>query len=51
MQATIENGAGLKRTLAVVFDKDTVNKVTDKVVGELARQVRVNGFRKGLVPR
>lgn len=51
MQATIENGAGLKRTLAVVFDKDTVNKVTDKVVGELARQVRVNGFRKGHVPR
>ena len=51
MQASIENGEGLKRILSIVIEQDNVKKAYDEVAKKLMKEVRVDGFRKGHVPR
>lgn len=51
MQASIKNDVGLQRTVTVTIDAETVSGTYDKIVRQLMKNVRLDGFRKGHVPR
>lgn len=51
MRATAAPEEGNKVRLSVEVDETEVAKALDEVMGRLAREVRVPGFRPGKVPR
>lgn len=50
MQVSIETTSGLERRLVVGVPADVIDKEVNKRLEEAARNVRINGFRKGKVP-
>ncbi|SHG05712.1 trigger factor [Microbulbifer donghaiensis] len=50
MQVSIETTSGLERRLTVNLPAEIVDKEVDKRLQQAAKNVRVNGFRKGKVP-
>ncbi|MEX2962092.1 trigger factor [Microbulbifer sp. TYP-18] len=50
MQVSIETTSGLERRLTVNLPAEVVDKEVDKRLQQAAKNVRVNGFRKGKVP-
>jgi trigger factor len=50
MQVSIESTSGLERRLTVNLPADIVEKEVDKRLQQAAKNVRINGFRKGKVP-
>ena len=50
MQVSVESGEGLERRLLVDLPADRVNAEMDKKLKDLARHVRLDGFRPGKVP-
>jgi len=51
MRATVESEESNKVRLSVEIDEAEIDKALEQVVGRLAREVRVPGFRPGKVPR
>ncbi len=51
MRATVAPEEGNKVRLSVEIDEEEMDEALDQVVGRLAREVRVPGFRPGKVPR
>lgn len=50
MQVTVETNEGLERKLRVQIPEDRVRGEVDKRLGDLARSVRMPGFRPGKTP-
>ncbi|VUD48280.1 Trigger factor [Thalassocella blandensis] len=50
MQVSIETTSNLGRRLTVGIPAETVDKEVNKRLAEAAKNVRINGFRKGKVP-
>lgn len=50
MQVSLEREEGLERTLRVDIPGDRVNSAVDEKLGQLAQNVRLDGFRPGKVP-
>jgi len=50
MQVSVESGEGLERRLLVELPAERVETEVDKKLGELAKTVRLDGFRPGKVP-
>lgn len=50
MQVSVESGEGLERRLLVDLPAEQVNAEVDKKLKDLARHVRLDGFRPGKVP-
>jgi len=50
MQVSVESGEGLERRLLVDLPAERVNAEMDKKLKDLARHVRLDGFRPGKVP-
>ena len=50
MQVTVESGEGLEKRLLVNLPAEQVNVAVDGKLKELARTVRMDGFRPGKVP-
>lgn len=50
MKTTLTSLEGLKRSLKVELPIDTFNQKTDKIIENLSKQAKVDGFRKGKVP-
>lgn len=50
MQVSVESGEGLERRLLVDLPAERVNVEVDKKLKDLARNVRLDGFRPGKVP-
>ncbi|WP_237068264.1 trigger factor [Microbulbifer guangxiensis] len=50
MQVSIETTSGLERRLTVNLPAEVVDKEVDKRLQQAAKNVRLNGFRKGKVP-
>jgi trigger factor len=50
MQVSVESGEGLQRRLLVDLPAERVNAEMDKKLKDLARHVRLDGFRPGKVP-
>lgn len=50
MQVTVESGEGLEKRLSVELPGDRVAAEVDKKLQQLARTVRMDGFRPGKVP-
>ncbi|MFC6635401.1 trigger factor [Microbulbifer taiwanensis] len=50
MQVSIETTSGLERRLTVNLPAEIVDQEVDKRLQQAAKNVRVNGFRKGKVP-
>lgn len=50
MKTSLNTLEGLKRSLVVELPIDTFNQKTDKILQNLAKQARIDGFRKGKVP-
>lgn len=50
MQVSVESGEGLERRLLVDLPADRVKAEVDKKLKDLARHVRLDGFRPGKVP-
>jgi trigger factor len=50
MQVSVESGEGLERRLLVDLPAERVNAEVDKKLKDLARHVRLDGFRPGKVP-
>ncbi len=50
MQVSLERKEGLERTLRVDIPGERVQSAVDEKLGELARNVRLDGFRPGKVP-
>ncbi len=50
MKTSLSTLEGLKRSLVVELPIDTFNEKTNKIMQNLAKQARVDGFRKGKVP-
>ena len=50
MKTSLNTLEGLKRSLEVELPIDAFNKKTDKILQNLAKQARIDGFRKGKVP-
>jgi len=50
MKTSLNTLDGLKRSLVVELPIDTFNEKTDKIMQNLAKQARIDGFRKGKVP-
>ena len=50
MKTSLNTLEGLKRSLVVELPIDTFNEKTNKIMQNLAKQARVDGFRKGKVP-
>lgn len=50
MKTTVKNLSETRVKLTVVLDKDDLNKAKKVAIEELAKEVRIAGFRKGKVP-
>ncbi|MFM1891484.1 MAG: trigger factor, partial [Pseudomonadota bacterium] len=50
MQVTVESGEGLEKRLSVELPAEQVSAAVDKKLQQLARSVRLDGFRPGKVP-
>jgi len=50
MQVSVERGEGLERRMTVGLDPEQIESDVDKRLRELARSVRLPGFRPGKVP-
>jgi len=50
MQVAVESGEGLERRLLVDLPADLVSSAMDKKLKDIARNVRLDGFRPGKVP-
>ena len=50
MKTILTSLEGLKRSLKVELPIDTFNQKTDKIIENLSKQAKVDGFRKGKVP-
>lgn len=50
MQVSVESGEGLERRLLVDLPKEQVETEVEKKLSELAKTVRLDGFRPGKVP-
>ena len=50
MQVSIETTSGLERRLTIGVPADTVEGEIEKRLKEAAKNIRINGFRKGKVP-
>ncbi|MEF3194273.1 MAG: trigger factor, partial [Halothiobacillaceae bacterium] len=50
MQVTLETAEGLLRRLSVQVPADLVNEAVEQRLKDLARQVRMDGFRPGKAP-
>lgn len=50
MQVSVESGEGLTKRLLVTLPAEQVNAVVDAKLKEVARTVRLDGFRPGKVP-
>ncbi len=50
MQVSVESGDGLVKRLLVSLPAEQVNKLMDEKLKEVARTVRMDGFRPGKVP-
>ena len=50
MQVTVESGEGLEKRLNVELPAERVSAEVDKKLSQLARTVRLDGFRPGKVP-
>jgi trigger factor len=50
MQVTVESGEGLEKRLSVQLPAEQVSAEVDKKLQQLARTVRLDGFRPGKVP-
>ncbi|RMG35465.1 MAG: trigger factor [Gammaproteobacteria bacterium] len=50
MQVSVESGEGLERRLLVDLPKEQVETEVEKKLAELAKTVRLDGFRPGKVP-
>lgn len=50
MQVSIETTSGLERRLVVGVPADVIDKEVNKRLQDAAKNVRINGFRKGKVP-
>jgi len=50
MQVSVETGEGLERKLTIEVPAENVTEKVEKRLKEIARQVRIDGFRPGKVP-
>ena len=50
MKVDVTNGEGLKRHVAVTVPGETMKAEIDKLLTELGKDAKVDGFRKGKVP-
>lgn len=50
MQVTVESGEGLEKRLSVALPAERVSAEVDKKLNQLARTIRLDGFRPGKVP-
>ncbi|MGV3346707.1 trigger factor [Enterobacteriaceae bacterium LUAb1] len=50
MQASVETTQGLGRRITITVDKDLIEKAVKDELGNMAKKVRIDGFRKGKVP-
>jgi trigger factor len=50
MQVSVESGEGLERRMTVGLPADSIGAEVDKRLQQLARTVRIRGFRPGKVP-
>ena len=50
MQVSVESGEGLEKRLLVDLPADRVNEAVDKKLAEVAKTVKMNGFRPGKAP-
>ena len=50
MKTSLTTLEGLKRSLTVELPVETFNQKTDKIIQNLSKTVRIDGFRKGKVP-
>ena len=50
MQVSVESKEGLERRMTVELPADKVNEAINKRLKEIARTVRLDGFRPGKVP-
>jgi trigger factor len=50
MQVSVESGEGLEKRLLVDLPADRVNEAVDKKLTEVAKTVKMNGFRPGKAP-
>ena len=50
MKTSLSTLEGLKRSLTVELPIDTFNQKTDKILQNLAKKARIDGFRKGKIP-
>lgn len=50
MQVSIESTSNLERRITIAVPADVLNSKVDQKLAEVAKTVRINGFRKGKVP-
>ncbi|CAK9884115.1 MAG: Trigger factor [Candidatus Erwinia impunctatus] len=50
MQASVETTQGLCRRITITVDKDVIENAVKKELIDVAKKVRIDGFRKGKVP-
>ncbi|MBS0461073.1 MAG: trigger factor, partial [Proteobacteria bacterium] len=50
MQVSVENVSNLERRVTVSLPSDRFNAIAGSRLGEIARSVRIKGFRPGKVP-
>lgn len=50
MQVSVENLQGLRRRLTITVAADSIENAVEKELTDVAKKVRIDGFRKGKVP-
>ena len=50
MKTSLRTLEGLKRSLTVELPVDAFNQKTDEILRSLAKEARIDGFRKGKIP-
>jgi trigger factor len=50
MQVSVQSGEGLERRITVELSAEAINQEVEKRLKEIARKVRMDGFRPGKVP-
>ena len=50
MQVTVESTSDLGRKLSIIVPSEKINAKVEKRLQELAKQVKIDGFRPGKIP-
>ena len=51
MKATVSNPNATERVLEIEVERDRLDKIFDQKVKKYSKEVRLNGFRPGNVPK